>query len=285
MAHPQAPTAAQPMKLRNPTQYHLQQQQQQQPSPFYNTNGSPASDPLDYDNFSQTFMSPMSAAAPLDDLEDLDYQSGMVSYRQQHNQHNHHHPQPQHMIHHPQGVPLPTASSSTGMPFPQGSPSSYSFAGDEWSYQQQQQHQQQQQQLALSAPANMDSHSPPNSFMPPHQFGMGASPPKSLEDDYTMQMNLQMIMEKRRRRRESHNAVERRRRDNINDRIAELGTLLPETMLETTGPYKPNKGIILKKSVDHIRTLQQEVNAYQQRIQDLESVLATYRQQQRPQRS
>lgn len=79
--------------------------------------------------------------------------------------------------------------------------------------------------------------------------------------------------------------VERRRRDNINDRIAELGTLLPETMLETTGPYKPNKGIILKKSVDHIRTLQQEVNAYQQRIQDLESILATYRQQQRPQRS
>lgn len=192
MAHPQQPTAAQPMKLRNPTQYHLQQQQQQQPSPspFYNTHGSPASDPLDYDNFSQAFMSPMSAAAPLDDLEDLDYQSGMVSYRQQHNHPhphpNHHHPaQPHNMVHHSQGVPLPTASSSTGMPFPQGSPSNYSFAGDEWSYQQQQQ---QQQQLALSAPANMDGHSPPGSFMPPHQFGMGASPPKSLEDDYTMQM-------------------------------------------------------------------------------------------------
>lgn len=34
--------------------------------------------------------------------------------------------------------------------------------------------------------------------------------------------------EKRRKRRESHNAVERRRRDNINDRIAELSTMLPE---------------------------------------------------------
>ena len=34
--------------------------------------------------------------------------------------------------------------------------------------------------------------------------------------------------EKRRRRRESHNAVERRRRDNINEKISELATLIPE---------------------------------------------------------
>ncbi|WFD43843.1 hypothetical protein MPSI1_002508 [Malassezia psittaci] len=39
------------------------------------------------------------------------------------------------------------------------------------------------------------------------------------------------IMDKRRRRRESHNAVERRRRDNINSQITELATLLPEPML------------------------------------------------------
>ena len=32
-------------------------------------------------------------------------------------------------------------------------------------------------------------------------------------------ISLQEIFEKRRRRRESHNAVERRRRDNINERI------------------------------------------------------------------
>ncbi|GAA5883752.1 hypothetical protein JCM3774_000578 [Rhodotorula dairenensis] len=36
------------------------------------------------------------------------------------------------------------------------------------------------------------------------------------------------VTDKRRKRRESHNAVERRRRDNINDRIAELASLLPE---------------------------------------------------------
>ncbi|WPG99728.1 Hypothetical protein R9X50_00254700 [Acrodontium crateriforme] len=37
---------------------------------------------------------------------------------------------------------------------------------------------------------------------------------------------------KRRRRRESHNQVERRRRDNINDRIHDLGTLVPQHRLE-----------------------------------------------------
>ena len=70
--------------------------------------------------------------------------------------------------------------------------------------------------------------------------------------------------------------VERRRRDNINDRIQELGTLLPETMLDTSGTFKPNKGMILKKSVDHIKSLQQEVSTYRQRIQELENVLSSY---------
>lgn len=41
--------------------------------------------------------------------------------------------------------------------------------------------------------------------------------------------------EKRRRRRESHNAVERRRRDNINEKIGELATLIPECMLDPGG--------------------------------------------------
>lgn len=41
-----------------------------------------------------------------------------------------------------------------------------------------------------------------------------------------------MLTEKRRKRRESHNLVERRRRDNINDRISELASLLPQCLLE-----------------------------------------------------
>ena len=43
--------------------------------------------------------------------------------------------------------------------------------------------------------------------------------------------------EKRRRRRESHNAVERRRRDNINEKISELATLIPECMLDPSGEH------------------------------------------------
>lgn len=43
--------------------------------------------------------------------------------------------------------------------------------------------------------------------------------------------------EKRRRRRESHNAVERRRRDNINEKISELATLIPECLLDPNGAW------------------------------------------------
>ena len=45
--------------------------------------------------------------------------------------------------------------------------------------------------------------------------------------------------EKRRRRRESHNAVERRRRDNINEKISELATLIPECLLDPNGTSFP----------------------------------------------
>ncbi|KAI3480292.1 hypothetical protein L1887_57557 [Cichorium endivia] len=152
------------------------------------------------------------------------------------------------------------------------------------------------------------------------------------------------LAEKRRKRRESHNAVERRRRDNINEKITELATLLPEAMLldaiatstqggnsgtfapalaakaalaaaaaaaakgeaVTGGPdgqtslpkssteayaaalapvhansaalaaaqAKPNKGIILRKSVEYIRHLQQFLDMQMGRIGFLEAELA-----------
>ena len=54
--------------------------------------------------------------------------------------------------------------------------------------------------------------------------------------------------EKRRRRRESHNAVERRRRDNINEKISELATLIPECLLDpsatTTGLPTNDDGLL-----------------------------------------
>ncbi|RUP46713.1 helix-loop-helix DNA-binding domain-containing protein [Jimgerdemannia flammicorona] len=86
---------------------------------------------------------------------------------------------------------------------------------------------------------------------------------------------MQQMFEKRKRRRESHNAVERRRRDNINEKIQELSTLLPEAIVD--GANKPNKGAILRKSVDHIKSLQSDVVKYQFKIRELESMLETVR--------
>lgn len=64
--------------------------------------------------------------------------------------------------------------------------------------------------------------------------------------------------------------------------------MLPESMLEelmststntngggvTNNNNKPNKGAILRKSVDHIKLLQQEVSSHKQRIFELEKQLA-----------
>ncbi|KAI9280697.1 helix-loop-helix DNA-binding domain-containing protein [Sporodiniella umbellata] len=81
------------------------------------------------------------------------------------------------------------------------------------------------------------------------------------------------ILEKKQRRRESHNAVERRRRGNINDRIQELASLLPSSR----EAVKLNKGAILRRSVEHIRQLHEELRQNQYRIYDLENTLELYR--------
>jgi len=65
--------------------------------------------------------------------------------------------------------------------------------------------------------------------------------------------------------------VERRRRDNINEKIQELSTLLPEVYVDSAN--KPNKGVILRKSVDYIRHLQQLVASQTNRNQELEAQL------------
>ncbi|KAJ1791971.1 hypothetical protein LPJ59_004907, partial [Coemansia sp. RSA 2399] len=92
-----------------------------------------------------------------------------------------------------------------------------------------------------------------------------------MEDDIepSQKNSAVQVYEKRRRRRESHNAVERRRRDNINDRIQDLFTLLPDTMIDINA--KPNKGMILKKSVEYIRQLQHMLQSQSNRLHELES--------------
>jgi len=145
-----------------------------------------------------------------------------------------------------------------------------------------------------------------------HKYGVGVSPSvasqakKEESPEYdTSSKQTVAASEKRRRRRESHNAVERRRRDNINEKISELATLIPECMLDpgssgtpTTAKdlgmevfnaatqngddgdgkeppvIKANKGMILRKSVDYIRYLQQLVTAQASRNRDLESQIS-----------
>ncbi|KAF4112458.1 hypothetical protein G5714_007253 [Onychostoma macrolepis] len=60
---------------------------------------------------------------------------------------------------------------------------------------------------------------------------------------------------KERQKKDNHNLIERRRRFNINDRIKELGTLIPKS---NDPDMRWNKGTILKASVDYIRKLQKE---------------------------
>ncbi|KAK6321636.1 hypothetical protein J4Q44_G00086120 [Coregonus suidteri] len=70
-------------------------------------------------------------------------------------------------------------------------------------------------------------------------------------------------MAKERQKKDNHNLIERRRRFNINDRIKELGTLIPKS---NDPDMRWNKGTILKASVDYIRKLQRE----HQRAKELE---------------
>jgi len=94
-------------------------------------------------------------------------------------------------------------------------------------------------------------------------------PPGFMESEETDTQKQALLFEKRRRRRESHNAVERRRRDNINEKIQELSTLLPDLYVDSAN--KPNKGVILRKSVDYIRLLQSMVEQERNRNVKLET--------------
>ncbi|XP_069785154.1 microphthalmia-associated transcription factor-like [Narcine bancroftii] len=58
-----------------------------------------------------------------------------------------------------------------------------------------------------------------------------------------------------RQKKDNHNLIERRRRFNINDRIKELGAMIPKS---NDPEARWNKGTILKASVDYIRKLQKD---------------------------
>lgn len=69
---------------------------------------------------------------------------------------------------------------------------------------------------------------------------------------------------KERQKKDNHNLIERRRRFNINDRIKELGTMIPKT---NDLDVRWNKGTILRASVEYIKRMQKDV----QRSREVES--------------
>lgn len=82
-------------------------------------------------------------------------------------------------------------------------------------------------------------------------------------------------MSKERLKKDNHNQIERRRRYNINDRIKELSSLLPNSTDDSryyalVRDMKQHKGTILKASVDYVRLLKKEVYELERRQQELE---------------
>ncbi|VUZ48542.1 unnamed protein product [Hymenolepis diminuta] len=73
--------------------------------------------------------------------------------------------------------------------------------------------------------------------------------------------NQRVAMMRARSKKDSHNRIERKRRDYINCQITELGNLLPEEMFREND-CKKNKGSILKNSVEYISILQKENQCY-----------------------
>jgi len=72
------------------------------------------------------------------------------------------------------------------------------------------------------------------------------------------------IMEKQKKRKESHNAVERRRRDHINEMIQQLGSLVEDASGSEAG--RLNKGEILQRAVEKIRHLERIVRLQKNRL-------------------
>ncbi|KAF7647377.1 hypothetical protein LDENG_00173230, partial [Lucifuga dentata] len=100
-----------------------------------------------------------------------------------------------------------------------------------------------------------------NQGLPPPGLAISSSCPPNIKREYT-EAEVRALA-KERQKKDNHNLIERRRRFNINDRIKELGTLIPKS---NDPDMRWNKGTILKASVDYIRKLQRE----QQRAKELE---------------
>ncbi|KAH9505009.1 hypothetical protein Btru_061419 [Bulinus truncatus] len=106
-----------------------------------------------------------------------------------------------------------------------------------------------------SVDTELSAHSPA-SCPTPYRHAEITHAPMSVQDE---------MWRKERMKKDNHNMIERRRRFNINDRIKELGGLLPKTI---DPDLRQNKGSILKASVDYIKCLQDEQRKYKMMMED-----------------
>ncbi|KAG7269960.1 hypothetical protein CRUP_026530 [Coryphaenoides rupestris] len=89
-----------------------------------------------------------------------------------------------------------------------------------------------------------------------NMYGSQGLPPPGLGINSSCSSKAEVrALAKERQKKDNHNLIERRRRFNINDRIKELGTLIPKS---NDPDMRWNKGTILKASVDYIRKLQRD---------------------------
>ncbi|CCE63157.1 hypothetical protein TPHA_0E00620 [Tetrapisispora phaffii CBS 4417] len=97
-----------------------------------------------------------------------------------------------------------------------------------------------------------------------------AAPSSSVPNKMVSHMSAE---EKRKRKREFHNAVERRRRELIKEKIKELGKLVPPSLFmydaATGKKIKANKGTILYKTVEYLEFLKNVVEAQHYRKKKL----------------
>ncbi|OBZ85103.1 hypothetical protein A0J61_06846 [Choanephora cucurbitarum] len=73
-------------------------------------------------------------------------------------------------------------------------------------------------------------------------------------------------MSRIKQRRETHNRVERRRRDNLNTLVNQLSDIVPRTSIEKSGGEKCHRAKVLRYAIEYIQSIQQENNELREQL-------------------
>ncbi|KAI8351760.1 hypothetical protein EDC96DRAFT_518319 [Choanephora cucurbitarum] len=75
-----------------------------------------------------------------------------------------------------------------------------------------------------------------------------------------------IAMSRIKQRRETHNRVERRRRDNLNTLVNQLSDIVPRTSIEKSGGEKCHRAKVLRYAIEYIQSIQQENNELREQL-------------------